>query len=58
MASGVPNSSSETPSTDVTRPRVELRGAADGIEVHGARLLQRRSVFAPMPPFPITARTP
>ena len=41
IASGVPNSSSDTPSTPVDRPRVELRRAADRVQVDGAVLLQR-----------------
>ena len=42
IASGVPNSSSDTPSTLLDRARVELRGAADRVQVDGAVLLQRR----------------
>ena len=42
IASGVPNSSSDTPSTFSIDARVELRGAADGVQIHRAVLLERR----------------
>ena len=36
-----------------------LRRAADGVQVDGAVLLQRRQgLLAPMPPLPMTARMP
>ena len=38
----MPNSSSDTPSTCSIAPRVELRRAADGVQVDRAALLQRR----------------
>ena len=38
--------------------RVELRGAADGVEINGAQFLQRRQGLLPMPPLPMTARMP
>ena len=58
IASGVPNSNSETPSTASIAAGVELRCAADRVQYTAPDSWSAASVFAPMPPLPITARTP
>ena len=47
IASGVPNSINETPSTLGNGPGVELSRATDRVEVHGAGFLEGRERFRP-----------